>query len=37
MCNDDWNTGFKRCPGKISSLGGPTIKKNVGTKNPETF
>ena len=28
-CNmyDDWNIGHRRCPGKMSSLGGPTLKK----------
>ena len=26
MCNDDWNTGLWRCPEKMSSLGGPTLK-----------
>ena len=29
MCNDDWNTGLRRCPEKMSSLGGPTLKKNT--------
>ena len=23
----DWNIGFRRCPEKMSSLGGPTFKK----------
>ena len=23
----DWNIGFRRCPEKMSSLGGPTLKK----------
>ena len=25
--NYDWNTGLRRCPEKMSSLGGPTLKK----------
>ena len=25
--NDDWNIGLRRCPEKMSSLGGPTLKK----------
>ena len=30
MCNDDWNTGLRRCPEKMSSLGRPTLKKDFG-------
>ena len=29
MCNDDWNTRLRRCPEKMSSLGGPTSKKYI--------
>ena len=36
ICNwnvyDDWNIGL-RCPGKLSSLGGPTFKKNENFKS----
>ena len=35
MCNDDWNVGLRRCPGKMSSLGGPALKKTT-LKNVHT-
>ena len=28
MCNDNGNTGLRRCPKKMFSSGGPTLKKN---------
>ena len=28
MCKVDWNIGHRRCPEKMSSLGGPKLKKN---------
>ena len=28
MCKVDWNIGHRSCPEKMSSLGGPTLKKN---------
>ena len=29
MCEIDWNTGLRRCPEKMSSLGGPTFEKKI--------
>ena len=28
MCKADWNIGLRRCPEKMSSLAGPTQKKD---------
>ena len=29
MCNDEWNIGLRRCPGKMTSLGRPTLRKKT--------
>ena len=37
MCKIDWNTGLRRCPEKMSSLGGPTLKKKKKKKKTLTL